>query len=133
MKMKKMLAIGLVIVGLLVTTQAWAGGVNLAGGLTFAGEAVNYSVNASLPLIEKPSISADLLWAPQPGEVALGVSAPVGEALRPLAKVCGFEWAPWAQTAMDRVAVGLAAWRTQDDFPVRGGLYFKVMALDWNF
>ncbi len=110
-----------------------AGGVNFAGGLMFTGETVSYTVGGSLQIVQSPNVYLDLLYGPPEGEVALGLAAPVRTALDPLAKLVGFEWTPWAEQALDRVCVGAAFWRTADKFPVRGGLYFRVTALQWGF
>jgi len=118
---------------LLVASSTAVADTTIAGGLMFSGKAVSYTVGSSVQLVKSPAIYADLLYSPEAGEMALGVSAPVRVGLDPIANLCDFEWAPWAESALDRVAVGLAAWRTQDEFPVRGGLYFKVTALEWGF
>jgi len=107
--------------------------VSLAGGLLLTGEAMSYSVAASLPVLAQPRVDLDLLWGPEQGQAALGVSTPVRTALDPLADLAGWQWSDWAQAALDRVSVGVAGWRTNDQFPVRGGLYWRVTALEWEF
>lgn len=118
------------LVGLVLPANA---AVNVAGGLMLTGKVVTYTVGGSMDILQKPTVSLDLLWGPEQGQAALGIATPARTALDPLAKLCGFEWTPWAEQAMDRVCVGAAFWRTQEKFPVSGGLYFRVTALEWAF
>jgi len=118
---------------LVLALPAWAGEINLAGGLLLSGETVSYSLGGSTQLVDQPPVYLDLLYGPQQGQAALGLSAPVRVGLDPLAKALGFTWAPWAEAALDRVNLGAACWKTTDDFPLRGGLYFRVTALEWEF
>lgn len=127
----RLLLLGALLVPLALPVRA--GGVNLAGGLLLSGETVSYSLGGSTQLVDQPPIYLDLLYGPQQGQAALGLSAPVRVGLDPLAKLCGFEWASWAEQALDRVNVGAAFWKTTGDFPIRGGLYFRVTLLQWSF
>ena len=88
-------------------------------------------IRRSIPLPQERN--SVLFPPPQQGQAALGLSAPVRVGLDPLAKALGFTWAPWAEAALDRVNLGAACWKTTDDFPLRGGLYFRVTALEWEF
>jgi hypothetical protein len=118
---------------LVASTASVASDLNLAGGMMFSGKSITYTVGGSFQVVQSPGVYLDLLYSPEVGEASLGLSVPVSVGLDPLAKWLGFEWAPWAESAMDRVNLGLAAWKTQDEFPMRGGLYFKVTALEWGF
>jgi hypothetical protein len=107
--------------------------VNLAGGLTFGGKSVNYSVEASWPLLLSPTVNLKLLWEPEQGQAAGAVSTPVATVTDPLGKLLGWTPSPWLSDLSRKVEVGVAAWPTKDRFPARGGLFWQVEALSWGF
>jgi len=108
-------------------------GVNVAGGLTFTGERVAYSVTASYPLLTKPEVNLKLLWEPERAEVAGALSTPVSTFCDPLTRWLKLNPSPWIMELAQKVEVGGAFWATQEKFPVNGGLFWCVDALSFAF
>jgi hypothetical protein len=117
---------------LALALPASARDVNLAGGLTLAGDRLSYDVQATYPLIVQPAFNLKLLWAPEQGQAAGAISTPVATGTDPLFNWLKWTPAPWVSDLTHRVEVGLAGWRTEDRF-LHGGLYWEVTALSWGF
>jgi len=124
---------GLVVCLLLVTMPVAARDLSVAGGLTFAGKALSYDVQASYPLFLEPTINLKLLYAPEVDEVAVAGSTPVRTFTDPLGRWLRWTPAPWVTELAGKVEVGLAVWKTEEKFPVQGGLFWSVNVLGWDF
>lgn len=134
--MRHAIGIGLVVVMALLMGcgPALAGDLSLAGGLTFAGKALNYDVTASYPILLNPVvINGKLLYAPEENEAALALATPLRTFSEPLGQWLKWDWAPVVNLVAEKLEVGVAVWATEDRFPVNGGLFWQLNALNWEF
>jgi hypothetical protein len=134
--MRHTLGIGLVVVLLTLAGcgPLLAGDLSLAGGLTFAGKALSYDVAASYPLLLNPvQINGKLLYSPVVNEAAVALATPISTFTKPLGEWLKWDWAPVVNLVAEKVEVGVSAWTTNDRFPVRGGLFWQLNALNWEF